>query len=102
MGFFNTTVESFKDFMHFSSRMLIQTLEKLIDKYKDCEQPSIWLCCVPLYHLVTKKIQKPFDKLQLAKNHSAEIPRWWGINDIEGAFNALKRKKWYVQLGNQI
>ena len=73
--------------------MLVQSIERLIDKFKDIEHP-VWLCCLPLYHLVTKKIQKPYDKLQLAKNHSAGIPKWWGINGIDGAFNSVKRKNW--------
>lgn len=65
----------------------------MVDKYKDTDNP-VWLCCLPLYHLVTKKIQKPFDKLQLAKNHADEVPKWWGIDRIEGAFNAVKRRTW--------
>jgi hypothetical protein len=57
---------------------------------------------MPLWHLASKKIQKPHDKVQLAKNHSAPVPKWWGINGIEGAFNTVKRKRWYVDTYNEL
>nr|XP_022293483.1 E3 ubiquitin-protein ligase rnf213-alpha-like isoform X1 [Crassostrea virginica] len=78
---------------NFDEKMMIQTIERLVNTYKEINNP-VWLCCLPLYHLVTKKIQKPYDKLQLSKNHSAEVPKWWGINGIDGAFNVVKRKFW--------
>lgn len=73
--------------------MIKQCIDRLVDKYKDTDNP-VWLFCLPLHHLVTKKIQKPFDKLQLAKKHAAEVPRWWGVDGIEEAFRTAKRKKW--------
>lgn len=73
--------------------VLLKTLERLIAKYKNSDKP-VWLCCVPLWHLVTKKIQKPYDKVQLSKNHSGRVPKWWGIDGIEDAITVTKRKTW--------
>lgn len=77
--------------------MLLKTLVRIIDKYKDNDIP-VWLCCVPLWHIVTKRIQKPCDKVQFAKTHSARVPKWWGIDGIEGAINVTKRKTWLVKI----
>lgn len=74
-------------------RMIKQCIDRLVGKYKDTDNP-VWLCCLPLYHLVTHKIQKPFDKLQLSKKHADEVPRWWGIDGIDEAFKTVKWKKW--------
>lgn len=74
-------------------RMIKQCIEGLVNKYKDSDNP-VWLCCLPLYHLVSKKLQKPFDKLQLSRSHANKVPKWWGIDEIDGAFNVVKKKKW--------
>lgn len=64
----------------FTEEFLKTLLEKLIEKYK-CSNNPMWLCCLPLWHFVTRRVT-PFERAQLSAKHDQTKPVWWGIDGI--------------------
>lgn len=55
----------------------------------------IWLCCLPMWHFVTKRVV-PFERAQLSAKHAQSEPLWWGIDGLRGAVDNIKKIKWFV------
>lgn len=49
----------------------------------------IWMCSLPLYHLLLGKI-RPYEEISKKTDHNAKKPLWWGKDDFECEMDYFK------------
>eukprot|EP00105_Crassostrea_gigas_P007930 XP_011422347.1 PREDICTED: E3 ubiquitin-protein ligase rnf213-alpha isoform X2 [Crassostrea gigas] len=86
---YNDLLESYKDMIP----DVLNALRRLIRSEKSTDDPT-WLCCLPLFHFLSKKCE-PYEDTPLLDNHTARKPVWWGKDDIDEEMDFLKGKSFW-------